>query len=137
MIWIFWLAFGFLCYPFVGYPLLLWVLSLVWGREHQQDPIRPSVSIIIAVFNGEKQIAAKLSNTLELDYPENLLEILVASDGSNDRTAEIGVGADTLRRLCLKSAATWRRDGVRIRAIRAAPERSRAGSHGQGRDAAG
>ena len=89
MIWIFWLAFGFLCYPFVGYPLLLWVLSLVWGREHQQAPIRPSVSIIIAVFNGEKQIAAKLSNTLELDYPENLLEILVASDGSNDRTAEI------------------------------------------------
>ena len=49
----------------------------------------PFVSLIIAVYNEEKVIRAKLENSLRLNYPEKKLEIIVASDGSTDRTNEI------------------------------------------------
>ena len=49
----------------------------------------PSVSIIIAAYNEEKIIKEKLQNTCTLDYPKDLLEIMVVSDGSTDRTDHI------------------------------------------------
>jgi len=49
----------------------------------------PRVSVIITAYNEERDIAAKLENTLALDYPKDLLEIIVASDCSSDRTDEI------------------------------------------------
>jgi cellulose synthase/poly-beta-1,6-N-acetylglucosamine synthase-like glycosyltransferase len=49
----------------------------------------PTVTILITAYNEERALAAKLENTLELDYPRELLEIVVASDCSNDRTDEI------------------------------------------------
>lgn len=89
MIVIFWLSFAFLAYTFLGYPLLLWLLSLLRRRAHRREEIFPSVSLIIAVHNEAAGIARKLQNSRELDYPPDKLEILVASDGSQDSTAEI------------------------------------------------
>lgn len=57
-------------------------------REPAPEFIVP-VSVIISCFNEETQIAAKLENTLELDYPNRHLEIIVISDGSTDRTVEV------------------------------------------------
>ncbi|MFH0925437.1 MAG: glycosyltransferase family 2 protein [bacterium] len=53
------------------------------------EEIEPFISIIITAFNEEKNIEAKVINTLELDYPNDKMEIIVASDGSIDRTDEI------------------------------------------------
>jgi cellulose synthase/poly-beta-1,6-N-acetylglucosamine synthase-like glycosyltransferase len=48
-----------------------------------------TVSVIITAYNEERDLAAKLENTLALDYPSELLEIIVASDCSSDRTDDI------------------------------------------------
>ena len=89
MTWIFWSALFVLAYTFIGYPLLLWALSCFHKRVHRRDTHWPSVSLIIAVHNEFKRIDAKILNSLELQYPEGKREILVASDGANDGTADI------------------------------------------------
>jgi len=86
-----WLSLGLVVYVWVGYPLLVFVLASFFSRkrscpEHTGDPF---VSIIVPVHNEEQKIALKLGDCLELLYPNDRLEILVASDGSTDRTEEI------------------------------------------------
>lgn len=49
----------------------------------------PSVDLLIAAFNEEDVIEAKILNSLSLDYPENLYNIYIASDGSSDHTNDI------------------------------------------------
>lgn len=86
---VFWLSIGHVAYTYFGYPLLLWLVSLVRPREVRKSDITPSVSLIITAYNEEKRIAEKLDNSLDLSYPNALLEIIVASDYSSDRTDEI------------------------------------------------
>ena len=86
---IFWVSVAAVAYVYVGYPLLLFVASRIWPRPVRKAPVRPRVTVIIAAYNEEQAIAAKLDNTLALDYPGELLEIVVASDGSSDRTNAI------------------------------------------------
>jgi cellulose synthase/poly-beta-1,6-N-acetylglucosamine synthase-like glycosyltransferase len=50
--------------------------------------LRPTVTVLITAYNEEKSIAAKIANVLALDYPEELLDVIVASDASSDRTDE-------------------------------------------------
>jgi len=71
------------------YPLLMLMLGRIVRRRFIREPITPPVSLIIAAFNEEKAIAAKLENSLALDYPHDRLEILVASDASTDRTDDL------------------------------------------------
>jgi cellulose synthase/poly-beta-1,6-N-acetylglucosamine synthase-like glycosyltransferase len=89
MVWLFWIAVGFLAYTFGGYFLLLWGLSLFRRRSHRQETIWPMISLVIAAHNEAGQIEQKILNTLELEYPEDKREILVASDGSTDSTPAI------------------------------------------------
>ncbi len=86
---VFWVAAGLIAYSLVGYPLLTLLLAAVIRKNPNKGPITPKVSYIIAAYNEEKAIEEKLRKTLELDYPKELLEIIVASDGSTDRTDEI------------------------------------------------
>jgi cellulose synthase/poly-beta-1,6-N-acetylglucosamine synthase-like glycosyltransferase len=77
-------------YIYIGYPLLLFLISLF--KKHKvntSDDYLPSVSIIIAAYNEEKVIENKIKNTLDIDYPVEKLEIIVFSDSSNDNTDEI------------------------------------------------
>ncbi|MDP8988919.1 MAG: glycosyltransferase family 2 protein [Acidobacteriota bacterium] len=76
-------------YVLAGYPLLLRWLALHRPRPIQRRPFEPSVSLIIVVYNGERFLEAKLQSVLALAYPADKLEIIVASDGSTDRTEEI------------------------------------------------
>jgi glycosyltransferase involved in cell wall biosynthesis len=89
MIWVFWSSVLFLFYTLAGYPLALWIVSRVYGRPHRRGTITPSVSIIIAAHNEATGIANKILNCLELTYPADKYEILVASDGSTDGTPGI------------------------------------------------
>ena len=78
-----------LVYTYIGYPLVVYLLGLVRPRVIKRAEIYPTVTLLITAFNEERDMAAKLENTLKLDYPKEKLEILVASDGSTDKTDEI------------------------------------------------
>jgi cellulose synthase/poly-beta-1,6-N-acetylglucosamine synthase-like glycosyltransferase len=86
---IFWLSVAALAYTYVGYPLLLLMLSRIRGHKVLTASCTPSITIIITAYNEERDLAAKLNNTLELDYPKDKLEIIVASDCSSDATDSI------------------------------------------------
>ena len=86
---VFWLSAAALFYTYVGYPLLLILMSRLRPRAVQRADFAPSVTVIITAYNEERDLAAKLENTLALDYPQELLEVIVASDCSSDRTDEI------------------------------------------------
>lgn len=86
---VFWISLAVCVYVYFGYPALLWVLSRVRPRPVREGDVTPSVSFVIAAYNEEKNIAAKIENTLALDYPEGLVEVLVVSNGSTDATNEI------------------------------------------------
>jgi len=76
-------------YALIGYPLLLnWVAKHADNPVHKDDTLR-TVSFVIAVYNGEKFLERKLRTIFAQNYPRELMEILVVSDGSTDRTDEI------------------------------------------------
>jgi cellulose synthase/poly-beta-1,6-N-acetylglucosamine synthase-like glycosyltransferase len=80
----------FLCVTtYFLYPIALLVLSKIKRCKINNSDITPTISIIISAYNEEKDIAQKITNTLNLDYPKDKLEILVGSDGSTDNTAEL------------------------------------------------
>ncbi len=76
-------------YAYIGYPLLILVRGCLWRRPFRKSPVTPDISLVICCHNEEQSIGAKLENVLALDYPRDRLEVIVASDGSTDRTAEI------------------------------------------------
>ena len=73
----------------LGYPAFLALIGPIARRPWRQEDAEPSVTLIIAAYNEESGIERKLLNTLALDYPRDRLEIMVASDGSSDRTNDI------------------------------------------------
>jgi glycosyltransferase involved in cell wall biosynthesis len=89
MLYVFWIATAFLLYTFVGYPLLFLVTSKLRCHASRRAQIFPSITVIIPAYNEQRRLAKKIENTLELEYPEELLEIMVASDGSTDETLAI------------------------------------------------
>jgi cellulose synthase/poly-beta-1,6-N-acetylglucosamine synthase-like glycosyltransferase len=86
---IFWSSAAALFYTYAGYPLLIALISALRPHKVRRAEIEPTVSVIVTAYNEERDLAAKLENTLALDYPHGLLEIIVASDCSTDRTDEI------------------------------------------------
>jgi glycosyltransferase involved in cell wall biosynthesis len=89
MVWLFWLSLTGAAYSYCLYPVLLAVLVVVRGRRLrlEDDGVTPSVSLIVAAHNEAARIKTKIENCLEIDYPR--LEIVVASDSSNDSTDAI------------------------------------------------
>jgi cellulose synthase/poly-beta-1,6-N-acetylglucosamine synthase-like glycosyltransferase len=85
----FWFFVSSVFYTFLGYPLAIFLLSRLFPRPIRKDDFWPSVSIIIAAYNEERDLRSKLDNMLSLDYPKDKLEIVVASDCSSDDTDEI------------------------------------------------
>jgi len=87
---LFWVSAAWLLYVYAGYPFCLWFLSL-WRtfRPESKDDYSPRVSVLISAHNEEKDIAWKVSETLGWNYPADSLQLLIASDASEDRTDEI------------------------------------------------
>lgn len=86
LVTVFWLALAVLFYAYAGFTLLVMAWARLQRRRVLQAPITPRLSLIIPVWNEEKTIAGRLDNALALDYPKSALEIIVASDGSDDGT---------------------------------------------------
>jgi cellulose synthase/poly-beta-1,6-N-acetylglucosamine synthase-like glycosyltransferase len=86
---IFWLCLAIVGYAYFGYAAWLWLYVRLRRRPILKRPIVPAVSIVIAARNEEANLPAKLENLRCLDYPREQLQIVVASDGSTDRTASI------------------------------------------------
>lgn len=85
----FWASALLLAYGSVGYPLLMYALGRLRGRHHARQDFWPTVSLLVPAHNEAHMIHAKIRNCLLLDYQADRLEILVASDGSTDGTAQI------------------------------------------------
>ena len=118
---VFWVSAALLLYTQIGYPLLLAALARVRGRVPfawpQERPL-PSVSVIVPAYAEELVIAERVANLRGMDFPCERLEIIVASDGSPDGTAQRAreAGADLVLEL---------RRGGKVRAQDAAVARAR------------
>jgi poly-beta-1,6-N-acetyl-D-glucosamine synthase len=86
---LFWLSLGTVGYTYFGYVMLLAVYARLRRRPLLQRQMLPSVSIVISAHNEERQLRTKLRNLESLLYPSDQLQILIASDGSTDRTVDI------------------------------------------------
>ncbi len=90
-------ACGILCVTCL-YPLFLLLRTIGHTRTHGADPVHwPSVTVITAIHNGGDRLAAKIANFRELDYPADLLSLIVASDASTDRSYEQVLAANDTR----------------------------------------
>jgi cellulose synthase/poly-beta-1,6-N-acetylglucosamine synthase-like glycosyltransferase len=80
-------------FAYVGYPIVIWILSRVFGRDPVPPAVEtadlPAVSLLIAAHNEVADIEARIRNALALHYPREKLEIAIASDGSTDGTERI------------------------------------------------
>lgn len=89
---IFWLCIFLIFHTYLFYPIILEILSANKKNNEirfSRDEELPMVSIIMSAFNEEEVIAEKLESIFEGNYPENKYEVLIGSDKSSDRTAEI------------------------------------------------
>lgn len=88
---IFWVSAGCILHTYVFYYLTLVVIDRFFPapKFKQSSSDLPFVSIIIAAYNEEKVIKSRIENCLSLDYPTDRLEIIIASDGSDDKTNDI------------------------------------------------
>ncbi|MCB0867809.1 MAG: glycosyltransferase, partial [Solirubrobacterales bacterium] len=112
---LFWLSAGLIFFTHFGYPIALGLLNAIGlgGRAgtirgpklseipppddpDTEEETLPAVSLVIAAYNEETVIEDKVANAIALEYPRELLQIIVASDGSSDRTVELAkeAGAD-------------------------------------------
>jgi cellulose synthase/poly-beta-1,6-N-acetylglucosamine synthase-like glycosyltransferase len=102
---VFWVSVGLIVYAHAGYPVLLGLLA--WLRRRRPrvralpDDELPAVSVIVAAYAEEEVIAQRVANIRALDYPPQLIELIVACDGSPDETAARAraAGADAVLEL--------------------------------------
>lgn len=91
-IWLFWISVCLVVYTYFGYPVVIWFLAHVFGQRPRipaSPATWPTVSLLIAAYNEEAEIAQRIENALAMDYPSDRLEIVIASDGSSDKTCSI------------------------------------------------
>jgi cellulose synthase/poly-beta-1,6-N-acetylglucosamine synthase-like glycosyltransferase len=89
----FWVCLALVAYAYPGYPLVIRCLAGLFGRratppELPTDEL-PTISLLISAYNEESIIAARIENALAMDYPAERREVVVATDGCSDRTAEV------------------------------------------------
>ncbi|MGI9073251.1 MAG: glycosyltransferase family 2 protein [Bryobacteraceae bacterium] len=89
---LFWAAVAIPIYAYFGYPVTLIALRRVLKRGVGKQDITPRVSLLIPAFNETANIERKIRNSLALDYPRDLMEIVVACDGSSDDTPQLAGG---------------------------------------------
>lgn len=89
MKWVFWIAALVLAYTYVGYAAWLWLRVRFQTRPVKASAYQPTISVVMVVRNEAAVLERKLKNLLDLDYPKELSEIVVVSDGSTDASNEI------------------------------------------------
>jgi biofilm PGA synthesis N-glycosyltransferase PgaC len=86
---LFWVSAFLAVYPYLVFPALLVLMRRIMPRPPRKAPVEPTVSLLVTAYNEEDVIAAKIENSLALDYPADRLEVVIASDGSSDATNAI------------------------------------------------
>jgi glycosyltransferase involved in cell wall biosynthesis len=86
---LFWTSLGAIGWAHAGYPLASGLAARIRPRPVAAADILPTVSVIVAAHDEEAVIARRVENLLALDYPPELVEIVVASDASSDGTDAI------------------------------------------------
>ncbi len=88
---VFYISGFIIVWAMVGYPLSLKLIGKLYkNRRLEKDYFhQPTVTVMVVAHNEQKVILDKLRNVLELDYPQNKIEFLIASDNSTDNTNEI------------------------------------------------
>jgi Glycosyl transferase family 2 len=95
---IFWSGLGVLAWTWAGYPAVLFCYAsyrrpLSSGKPRDTAPHRPSplphITVIVPVHNEELALPGKINNCLSFDYPDDRIEVIIASDGSSDSSPEI------------------------------------------------
>lgn len=86
---LFWLSIFLIIYIYAGYPIIITILARLFPKPIMESDYKPFVTIIIAAHNEDSVIEDKIINSLHLDYPIELLQIIVTDDGSTDQTANI------------------------------------------------
>ncbi len=79
-VYILWISVIFILYTYAGFPVILTLLAQIKKKPKPYPIAQPSVTLLIAAYNEEAVIANKIENSLELDYPKDKLQILVAND---------------------------------------------------------
>ena len=88
---LFWVGVAICTYVYLVYPIVLFFQTIInnnWKIDYLNETL-PKVTIFIPCYNEEAVISNKIENACFLHYPNDLLEIVIASDGSTDRTNEI------------------------------------------------
>jgi poly-beta-1,6-N-acetyl-D-glucosamine synthase len=90
LISIFWISFTIVFYTYIGYGIVIYLISRMKAplKVVKSEQNLPQVTLLIAAYNEAKFIEEKIKNTLALNYPKDLLEIIVVTDGSTDKTPE-------------------------------------------------
>jgi cellulose synthase/poly-beta-1,6-N-acetylglucosamine synthase-like glycosyltransferase len=119
-VWLFWISASLILYSYFLYPCILFALYSIaqirrdWqylsGRSDRriyalrQEEL-PSVSLVIAAYNEQRHLPDRIINIRNLEYPKNKLEVIIVSDGSDDRSNEILSGAtdEQIRTILLPS----------------------------------
>jgi cellulose synthase/poly-beta-1,6-N-acetylglucosamine synthase-like glycosyltransferase len=86
---LFWACVGYVLYVYALFPVLVLLRGRVARSPYARAAVTPAVSVVIAARNEEASIGRRIDNLLSLDYPQDLLDVVIASDGSEDRTDEI------------------------------------------------
>jgi poly-beta-1,6-N-acetyl-D-glucosamine synthase len=85
----FWSAAAVVAYAYLGYTAWLWFASRAWHLPWRRGPHLPFVSVVMVVRDEEKALLGKLRNLAALDYPQERVELVMVSDGSQDATEQI------------------------------------------------
>lgn len=106
-------------YVYFGYPASLYLLSIVSRKQVNNIVWHPNVTMIITAYNEEKNIRDKIKNTLAIRYPKDKLQIIIASDGSGDKTVEIAEeyknnGIEILNRVERTGKENTQKEAIRI-----------------------
>ena len=86
---LFWVSAALLIYTYAGYPFLIRLWSGFWPRRVAAGPGLPSMTLVVVAHNEARRIRQRLENFLDLDYSWDRVEVIVASDGSTDGTADL------------------------------------------------
>ncbi len=85
----FWISVGGILYTYFGYPLVIFLLAKLVHKSGTYQASQPPVTLLIAAYNEESVIGDKIINSLAIDYPKDLFQIIIVADGSTDKTQEI------------------------------------------------
>ena len=86
---LFYICAGVVLYTYVGYPLIIVIWGSLLGRRVEKRYASSPLSVVLAVKDEEINIRTRIENLLAQDYPAELVEVIVVSDGSTDRTVEL------------------------------------------------